>query len=261
MPAAGGDRARRFIDAFRDIEQHLRTATRASDSADFQTLLNDAIDAFPGPRLYQHELRQFAMLRNAILHRPNRGGEPIADPRLDVVEQIEKIRTVLLSAPALLAVLSPGVTVTTATSSVDEASRRMLDGDFSQLPVLEDGAMVDLLTSDAISRWMASELRDHGRVLPETPVRHVAGYDSDRVYELVDRSATVLSALDLFAHHQRLGRMLHAILIAKRLPAGPLVAIATVTDLPAILAAADPFRWSRYELELPDGAATLRDES
>lgn len=238
------DHASRFLEAFREIEQHLRAAVLAPDSDDFAAVLKAAIDRSSGARRYQHELRQFAMLRNAIVHRPNRGGQPIADPRPDVVRQIEAIRAAMLTAPALTAVLGRGVTVTSVDAGMADASRRMLEGDFSQLPVMSEGRVVDLLTTDAVSRWMTTELIGHGQVRLDTPVWEVVPFDADRSYEVVDRSADVLTALDLFARHQERGEMLHAVLVAKNLPDGPLVAIATVTDLPTIMAAGEPFRWS-----------------
>ena len=121
----------------------------------------------------------------------------------------------------------------------------MLGGDYSQLlPVLLDGHVVDLLTNDAIARWMTTELEASGKVRLDTPVTAIAPFDTDRSYEVVDRSSTVLTALDLFARHQEeRGEMSHAILVSKRLPKGPLVAIATVTDLPSIMRAAEPYRW------------------
>jgi hypothetical protein len=126
--------------------------------------------------------------------------------------------------------------------------------DYPQLPVLQGTAVVDLLTCDAVSRWMTAELQAQGQIPLKTMVRDVTTFDEDRTYELVDRSATVLTALGLFARHQRRGAMLHAILVAKRLPAGLVVAIATATDLPAIFAAAEPFRWRRSGFETEGGA-------
>jgi hypothetical protein len=249
LPAAGEhDPAGRFLQAFQEIEQHLRAALLAPDSEDFSKVLKLAVDSYPGVRRYQHELRQFAMLRNAIVHRPSRGGQPIADPRPDVVLQIQSIRTALLEAPSLISVLGPGVKVATADSSIRSASKVMLGGDYSQLPVLSDGRVVDLLTNDAIARWMTTELETRGDVRLDVPVIDIAPFDADRSYEVVDRSSTVVKALDLFARHQEVrGEMLHAILVSKWLPDGPLVAIATVTDLPSIMRAAEPYRWSEKQ--------------
>lgn len=175
------------------------------------------------------------MLRNAIVHRPNRGGQPIADPRPDVVRQIEAIRSALVTAPALTAVLGRGVTVTSVDAGMAEASRRMLEGDFSQLPVMSDGRVVDLLTTDAVSRWMTTELIDHGQVRLDAPVWEVVPFDADRSYEVVDRSADVLTALDLFARHQERGEMLHAVLTrstsaATRCGSGSVVSTASTSS-------------------------------
>ena len=237
------DAADVFLQRFQEIEFHLRNLVEIDDTADFRAVLAAAIERSPEARRYQHDLRQFAMLRNAIVHRPRMGNRPIADPRPDVVERIVAIRDAILEPPSLVSVLHPGVTVAAVDMPIGEAAKRMLDGAYSQLPVLVDGRVVDVLTSEALSRYLTAVLLRDGRADLDAPVGEVAPYDADRTYELVDASATVLAALELFERHDRAGTILHAVIVVKRQP-GPLIAIATNYDLPALFAAAAPYAWS-----------------
>jgi CBS domain-containing protein len=239
MIRAVEDRASRYLDAFSEIEQHLRAFLLAQDHQPFTVLLAEAIGRVPGASIYQHELRQFSTLRNAIVHMPSERGRPIADPREDAVERIEVIRDALLSPRPLRSVLRGKVRVATTRSTIGEAAGAMLDGDFSQLPVIGESGVVDLLTSEAVARWMTDQVLRTGAIDLSTPVTATTAFDADRAYEVVPRDASVLEAIDLFEAHEARGEPLHAILVRKS-PAGALVAIATATDLPAIMAAARP---------------------
>ena len=236
------DRAARFLVAFQRIEAHLRRATSAPDEEGFSAVLHRAVEQRSSARHFQYELLQLAALRNAIVHRPPRDGRPVADPRPDVVKRIEEIAAALLTVPALLAVLAHGVTVTHSSEPARDAAARMFAGDYSQLPVLSHGLVADILTSDALSRWMTGQLLETGSVPFDTPVSEVLPFDADRTFEVVGPKTDVLQALDLFSDREARGQMLHAIIVAKRPPAGSLVAIATISDLPSLLSAAQPYR-------------------
>ena len=200
-----------------------------------------------------HELRRYAMLRNAISHEARRGGVPIADPRQDVVDQIVRLRDMLLTAPRLVDLVPRGVTVATPSLPIGVAAKRMFDGDFSQLPVvgMPEGFEPAVLTSYAIARWVTRGLLEEGGVSLEVAVEEVMEFDLDRHLELVDRTETVLDAIARFDRYAREGRILQA-LVVKAEPGGRLVAIATISDLPALLAAVKPFVGTQAFFASPD---------
>lgn len=95
--------AERFLNAFSEIEDQLarqqRRRERHDDWVPFGELLSGS------DTLLQRQkdvLRQYAKLRNAMAHSKRMGGKPIADPRMDTVLSIEKIRDNLLRPPKLV---------------------------------------------------------------------------------------------------------------------------------------------------------------
>lgn len=85
-------RADRFLSAFRDVEDYLRDLVSADPRTGFDALLAAAIPMSAGVRRHQQRLRQYGWLRNAIVHSRYSRAKPIADPREDVVADLEAIR-------------------------------------------------------------------------------------------------------------------------------------------------------------------------
>lgn len=99
------DLAVSFLAAFNDIEAHLRTQLRAKRSDSFRWMVRIAEKQHLISKEQAETLDAFAELRNAISHGQYNDLRPIADPRPDTVDTIEKIRSLLLNPPIALNVL------------------------------------------------------------------------------------------------------------------------------------------------------------
>ena len=102
------------------------------------------------------------------------------------------------------------------TDSVGDAITVMRDESFSQLPILSNGKVVALLTTETVVRWLASEVSNQivspwetkiDQVLPHTGAQHH--------YCLLSRRATLLDALAKFEDFAAQGKDLDAILISQ----------------------------------------------
>ena len=78
------DNSDRFLAAFSRIEQSLRKMTKSSKQDSFGTLLDRATSATI--RRFSNDLREFAELRNAIVHERG-GGYVIAEPHPETVHR------------------------------------------------------------------------------------------------------------------------------------------------------------------------------
>ena len=104
-------------------------------------------------------------LRNVIQHSRVNKGLPIAIPREDAVEAMERIAEYIERQPQIkdfmvkdLALLSPG-------SAIEEASEQVVRFDLSQMPVYEDGSYVGLFTTNSMARWLGNAIRSEGGTL------------------------------------------------------------------------------------------------
>lgn len=233
--------AERFLAAFSGIERRLRELAGADRSASFYALVDRTAQRNRAVRQFSTDLKEYADLRNAIVH--ERGdGRPIADPYEATVVAIEEIRNILDDPPRVLRVLKVAVEACRADDPVGRAARQMYEGNFSQLPVYDDGALMALLTAETVARWLAASLEDGGGLVEEAPVREVLRYAEDPDnYQLLTREATIFDALRLFDEYSERGKSLDAILIthAGKRDTKPL-GIVTVYDMPRLLAAIRP---------------------
>ncbi len=97
--------AEKFIDTFTKIEHHFKTILNIQEYLPLGDLLFKAAEKYPHIRFYKDHLYAFSSLRNAIVHSPRKEDKPIADPRQDILLQIEDIYH-KISAPKLVYALS-----------------------------------------------------------------------------------------------------------------------------------------------------------
>ena len=115
-----------------------------------------------------------ASLWNAISPGRYFGGLPIAEPVQEVVDQIEQLRDQIKSPPRALAVL--GV-MNVCTARPDEPISAALDHvrsfEYSQLPVYGQLGYSEILTTNAIARWLAHQLSINEGLAEEESVSRV----------------------------------------------------------------------------------------
>jgi CBS domain-containing protein len=237
MPASS--RVGRFLDTFRLIEAHVRVLAAAGADVPFGIALKSACERSPELRCYEAELRQFAKLRNAIVHEPYEDGEAIADPRESAILQMDAIARAIIKPPTALSVLKHPVTIATPHMPLKAAAILMMDGHFSQLPVVDHGEVLDVLTSGALAGYFTDANYRSGSVSDSAEVIEVVGFDEDREIVSRPRNMTVLAVVDEFEKREQAGRLLNAICLVEE---RKVLGIATVFDLPALIKAGRPYQ-------------------
>ncbi|WP_054952019.1 hypothetical protein [Flaviflexus massiliensis] len=202
--------AERFLEAFADIEEKLAQQQNRRKSEQQQKRRNFGDDWVPFWKLleesttllksHKDRLRQYAKLRNSIVHVKRSEGVPIADPREDVVRDIEKIRNLLLKPPRLVEALSghEPPQVFEMDDSINAFLSLVVERSYSQAPV-RDGGSYRLVTTNAVARYLAPSLIEDDIVETAT-IREVLEFaeDGDRL-ETLSPTATVLEAINLFS--------------------------------------------------------------
>lgn len=225
-----------FLRAFSQIEKWLRSQVGTHRSDRFYELVDRAARRNPIVQRYQVDLKEFADLRNAIVHERT-DDHVIAEPNDRALADLHRAKTNLLNPPCVVPKFQKTVCVLPLNASVGQAAIAMRDGSFSQIPILEGSKVVALLTAETIVRWVASEFANELVVPWETPIKdalvHTENADH---YDIVPRRATLHDTLSLFEKFASRGQDLDAILISqdgKR--EQRLLGIVTLYDLPEIL--------------------------
>lgn len=204
-----------FLKAFTRVEKYLRRRVGGKREDGFSHLVSEASSKLATVRRFADDLREFADLRNAIVHE-RRGGVPIAEPHPETVKELERIADLLEDPPRADSFISTEVVTTMPSAPVGTAARQMLEGDFSQLPVYRGQEYVGLLTSGAVARWLANELDRHGGMLEDQPVEAVLEFrESQCIEKFVPRRKVVAEIIDLFEQTVRSGRQLDAVIVTE----------------------------------------------
>lgn len=226
----------RFLNAFVAIEDQLRRLCAANRGVGFVALVDRAAAGNHEVRYYRDDLKEYAELRNAIVHE-RMGGQPIAEPYRAAVEAIEAIKTRLLEPPALLPGFRRDVMTCELSDKIGAAAVLMRDRDFSQLPVYDDGALMALLTAETIARWLGAALENGIGLIEEVSIVDVLPHTEDPDnYIVVPRGTTIYEALDAFDTYARRGKALAALIVTQKgkRTERPL-SILTASDIPRLL--------------------------
>ena len=190
----------------------------------------------PAVRSNSDDLREYANLRNAIVHAGTR--KVLANPTDEAISDINRIRRAIEEPPRIDGAIGRRQVVTCGPSVlVLEATGMLVDGNFSQIPVYDGRAFVALLTAETIARWVGAMLQKHDGLLEDAPVSEVLAHTEDADNTVfMPPSASVFEALDSFDAYSRRGKTLDAMLVSEgaRRDASPLN-IATIYDVPALV--------------------------
>lgn len=227
-----------FLAIFSDIESWLRQQTDADRSTPFYRLIDRASQNNRAVARYRDDLKEFADLRNAIVHERT-DGHIIAEPNARALADFQRIRNALLTPPMVLPKFSAPVVTRTHNDSVGVAVTDMRTGSFSQLPILSEGKIIALLTAETIVRWLATEVKNDIANPWETRISAVIGHaENVDHFCFLSRRSTLLDALSQFEDFSARGRTLDAILISEGgKPEQKLLGILTIFDLPVIFEA------------------------
>lgn len=223
------DLVERFTAAFNGIEQELNRRVAANGYVPFAQLVDRYAQANPSwrPRLV---LKEYAKLRNFVVHTPTVAYERLAIPTLPVVEDIEKIKAGFSNT--VIPRFARQVTVVTPDTSLAQVLNLVNQYSFSQFPVQDnDNVTRGLLTENGITRWLARHTVNNMCLVDfdEVYVAAVIGQEEMQSdYSFVSHQLLVDEAFSMFAKSP----LLEALLITgKGEPTEPLLGIITRWDV------------------------------
>lgn len=231
----------RFLNAYCRLEDELRKITGSGTHESFTFLLDHAARSNAAFAQYKDDLKEYAELRNAIVHK-RIADAPIAEPHPEVVLRIEKIADLITQAPKLEDFFRKHVEVCSPQDTVRHVLELLRKGRFNQLPVYNGKKLVGLLTSDAIVTWLAESFQDAEYVYPGVKVKellhHFSGQDD---FAVLSGKSSIFDAIDAFDRAYKRGKHLKAIIITEngnedKHPIG----IITTLEVPRLITLVNP---------------------
>jgi len=205
--------AERFLNAYCRLEDELRKITGAGAHESFSFLLEHAARSNTAFAQYKDDLKEYAELRNAIVHK-RIGDAPIAEPHPEIVTRIEKIAELITEAPRLDDHFRKHVHICSPRDTLKQALDLLFAGHFNQLPVYNGKKLVGLLSSDSIALWLAEAFQNSDYVYPGVKVKdllHLASNQDD--YAVLSGKDSIFDALDTFERAHKRGKHLKAIIL------------------------------------------------
>lgn len=231
--------ATRFIDAYNKIDHSLRAQYNLKRGQSFADIIRRCASLNSIVRKFEDLLVDYARLRNAIIH-SSYEDFVIAEPRTDVVEQMEKIAELICTPPLAIttACRKDLLSVQSDTSLIDVIGYIGSSG-YSNLPVYENGALIGVANGQKLINVLGEQVNnkvDICQFINTTKIGDVIQkYQNDNYYVVVSAKLTIEEALNLFYTN----RKLLAILITKtgnyKEPALGIITVSDIIDLNAML--------------------------
>lgn len=228
------ERYHEFMHHHQRIESWLRAV---SDSAyarrGFMELVR--LHAQRNPLLKRHvrRLAELTELRNLLAHKPGSNRTPIAEPTLPVVREIQRMADRLTDSPRLPDWVFEPVHVADVAQPLGDVLATMQAHGFSQMPVSQNEQVVAVLTSNTITRWLASTRAQPLPSAMQTPVAQVLQHqERDDHWAICADTEDCAAVLSRFIEQHRSGNTLEVLLLT---PGGqntvPVRGIVTTADL------------------------------
>ena len=201
--------AQRFITAYNTIDYALRTQYNFNQGISFSELIRKAVVFDSVVRKYEDKLVDYGRLRNAIIHRSNEE-YIIAEPHLDVVEDIEHIATLISTPPKVLnTICKHSVINVESTATLKQVIKTIFQTGFSNLPVYENGTLVGVANGQKIINHLGEVIANGGNVekyIEKTKINEL--FKTDDVlkphFVIADKDITIEQALSLFYNNRKL---------------------------------------------------------
>lgn len=207
-------KSQKFISLFKKLERLAAKESSLSRDTAFSNMLAKLSKGNNIFSFYKDDLQQFAKLRNAIVHDSVSDDRAIAEPHDEVILKLEKIVGKIENPPKVYPEFRANIETVDVGAQISDALDRFYKGNYSQLPVVEHEKFINLLTTDAVARWIAANKDEGGYLLEDVAVREVLPYkEFQENYRFLSRSSTLIEALKIFKEVDYKERPLDAILI------------------------------------------------
>lgn len=208
MEAKVKSNAKRFLDAYNNIDYALKSRYNLNRSMGFSELIRKSVPVNYVIRKYEDELVDYGRLRNAIIHNNNEDFI-IAEPHDKVVEKIEHIEKLLTTPPlALESVAQKQVIITHAGKSMREVITLIASTGFSNIPVYREKILLGVANGQKILHSLGQYLLAGGSektYLDNVQIEDMLSSLENSNYYCVKKSdCTIEEALDEFDKNHKL---------------------------------------------------------
>jgi len=200
------NRSERFLKIFREIERILKRLSGSSQRATAGQALKELLkkrredkgaEAFISiVRHFADDLQALVDLRNAIVH--NTEGL-LGEPTDKAIELAEKILNHLKNPPTVQKFMNRGVYFVEGRDPLGKVLEIMYEKEYSQVPVLENGQLEDLLTTNTVARWLAVQAKQGEVKVDDVQVKDVLKFrEESEKWDVISQGTNLFEVLERF---------------------------------------------------------------
>ncbi len=201
--------ARRFIEAYNQIDYALRVQHNFKRSMGYSDMIRRAVAVNYIVRKYEDDLIDFGRLRNAIIHRSN-DDYIIAEPHDDVVIQMEKIAKLICTPPKVMEILNlHDVLTVNYDVNLKTVIKLISTSKYSNIPVYKEGTLLGVANGQKILNLLGKKIdegQDISRYIESTSIEQAISEFPEGVtyYEIAPSDVTIEAVLDMFDKNRKL---------------------------------------------------------
>ncbi|WP_239724310.1 CBS domain-containing protein [Mammaliicoccus sp. R-M62] len=230
--------SRDFINSFNKIENTLKelTGNTTSDAKNipFTSMIQKAKRSNAVIRRFESDLREFAELRNAIVHDSRGHDHAIAEPHLSTVEEIKVLAEKVTEPKKVFPEFQSKVEAFQVDDTLSSVLKRVRENHYSQFPIFKKDEFYGLLSENGITNWLAGVAGEDIISIEETSIAEIFKHQEEHDnYIFVSRDTSIYQVEEEFKKCLEVGRRLDAVLINQKgkRDGGALLGIITSADI------------------------------
>ena len=225
--------AERFLEIYNEVDRFLTDFSSGKYESYSDKIRNSTK---PIIKRYHDQLLDYGDLRNAIVHRPKKDDNYIANPLDKVVKDFEYILEKLKNPPRVFSKFCFKVEGVKQNEKLDSALKIMCAKSFSQMPIFDDEGekVVEILNTNTISRWLGRNIKNN-EIVEENPTISELFQDIEfrKNYKFISKECDTYTAYHYFTEQiKKHSRNLDVLLITNNGKENePLLGLITVADI------------------------------
>ncbi len=191
-------RAEEFIRSYNEIADYMRRMTGSGADVSFSMLVSRAAENSVAIRMHAGQLRDYADLRNVIVHHRAFPGEIIAEPSEEVMTRFRSVVQSVLSPKPLIPTFQRSIKTFTQDEPLVGALKYMKDNDYSQV-VLRAEEGLSILSVEGVAQWLERRANEDLVSLSEAKVGDAYACEPLGSYCVMGRNILIFEAREAFA--------------------------------------------------------------
>jgi hypothetical protein len=227
------NRAEEFIQLFNQVETFLSLLVAPKKPLPFVQLVDAASVQSAAVRANNGRLRQFAKLRNAIVHDADYPPHIVAVPSLEALLRFKDIAQEVIKPNPLIPTFAAQVRCFSPSDTLSGVLRFMREHDFSQVVVSGNDGRLSMLTVEGITKWLADNVGGDQNSANKATLYSVLSLEPPGCFIIMGPDKTIFDAVDAFSNsiHLKATRLYAIVITANGGDSDEAIGLVTPWDL------------------------------